>query len=545
MEEKNKKVNEADKTTDKAVGNAEDEAKKYEFVKQTIKKRPINKLRVLRKVLLSALLGLVFGIAACLTFIFMFPHIQSKITPETVTPVTIPVEEELEETVEQEYLPTESVATEPDKSKQAAGSDNSEDLTDETVEPEETSAIDDETADDEKTKELDSADSDDDDQQDDEGELTEEVTDKETEELTETEESLKTQGDIDYEQGNEEVSAQEGSDDMNAETMLRDLELDDYKKLFAKISSVATDAQRSMVMVSDVRSDTDWFNNEYENNNIQTGVIAAKNEKEIFVVAMANMMNESKTVDVTFCDGNKSAGRILHIDPNTGLAIISVFVAAVDAETMDAIKVAGFSGIAAATRGTPVLAVGSLFGEADSMAVGLVTSNSIVVDMVDTNTKVISTDIYGSANADGVLVNLSGRVLGFICHENISSDMPNLIRAYSISDIRSKIERISNGKGIAFLGILGTDVTDEAHEELDVPYGAYVKEVDVNSPAIVAGIRSGDIIVKMNETDIGSFSDYKDFMINASPGDIARITIRRSGRINYMEITYEVVLEAM
>ena len=263
------------------------------------------------------------------------------------------------------------------------------------------------------------------------------------------------------------------------------------------------------------------------------------------MVSMANLTSGSKTVDITFCDGTRSSGRILQTDPNTGLSIISVFVAAVDAETLEAIKVSGFAGVAAAPMGSPVLAIGSPFGEADSMAVGLVTSNSIVVDMVDTNTKVISTDIYGSSNADGVLVNLSGRVLGFICHENISSDMPNLIRAYSISDIRGKIEKISNGEGIAFLGILGTDVTDEAHEELEVPYGAYVKEVDVNSPAIGAGIRNGDIIVKMNETDINSFSDYKEFMLNSAPGDIVTVTIRRSGRINYMEITYEIILEAM
>ena len=193
-------------------------------------------------------------------------------------------------------------------------------------------------------------------------------------------------------------------------------------------------------------------------------------------------------------------------------------------------------------KGKPVIALGDPLGVNDSMAIGQITSGSVVVDKTDSNVSLLTTDIYGSTNASGVLCDFDGKVLGIICHDGNTQDVKNLIRAYSITDIKSTIEKILNGQDIAYLGIEGTDVTDEISDTYGIPKGAYVTQVVVDSPAMKAGIQNGDVIVKLGTKDINSFTDYKEAMLKSQPKDATTVTIKRLGREEYVDISYEVVL---
>ena len=179
------------------------------------------------------------------------------------------------------------------------------------------------------------------------------------------------------------------------------------------------------------------------------------------------------------------------------------------------------------------------------MAVGTVTSNTRVIEYADSNIRYITTDIYGSVEGSGVLIDLDGNVLGIIFQGGTKQDTKNLIHAYSISDIKQKIEKLSNGQDVAYLGIIGTDVTKSAMEELLVPEGAYVKQVVVDSPAMNGGIQNGDVIVKLGTTDIRSFNDYRVAMSKCQPGDTAMVTVKRLGKDGYVEFSYEIYLEAL
>ena len=123
--------------------------------------------------------------------------------------------------------------------------------------------------------------------------------------------------------------------------------------------------------------------------------------------------------------------------------------------------------------------------------------------------------------------------------------MPNLLRAYAVSDISDSIEKMSNGQYLATLGIIGTDVTEQANTEKGVPFGAFVKEVVADSPAMDVGIRIGDVIVKIGTQEIGSFTDYKQAILKHQPQDVVTVTLERPGRDGYTEMTYEVTLEEL
>lgn len=474
--------------------------KQYAFITETIKKRPVNKKKVFAKVLFTIALALIFGVVSCVTFAVLYPYVEQKINPVATKEVKLPVTEEIPEPVE-EFVPSEEDEIdevgrldeigEADETKQQTDSEN------------------------DKTGESDTVNSETDSLQNVDSEIEKAIDEK------------------------KEVVVNQV-----VETVQKDLELDDYRMLYRKISSVGDSVKNSMVTVSGISSDTDWFNNKYENNNSAAGVIVADNGKEILIASLSDILKDADEVEVTFCDGKSYASTIKKTDPSTNLMVLGVEIEDIDPATMSRIEMATFGSTTSMMVGTPVLAVGSVQGIPDSMSLGQITSASTNVDIIDGSVKVISTDIYGSTTASGVIVNLNGRILGFICNEPIVSDMPNLIRAYSITDLKDKIEKISNGQSLAKLGIIGTDVTEKAYNDLGVPFGTYVKKVDIDSPAMDAGIRSGDVIVKFGTTSVNSFTDYKSALLKAQAGDTIVISLMRPGREKYMEVTYEIALES-
>ncbi|MBQ6129776.1 MAG: serine protease [Lachnospiraceae bacterium] len=466
----------------------EEKDQNYEFMTETIKKHPVNKRKLFRKIFSTIILGILFGACAAATFVMFMPRLQAYLYPVDETkPVSLPVDESI-----QEEEPVEPfVMPENDSSNDAADPDKAQS-------PEETAKPDEDAQD--------------------------------------------TSKPADAEKPEEEKEVVVNN---IVETIEKDLELDDYRSLLRKISAIADATSKSLVTVAGVSSNTDWFNNSYENNNSTTGIIIADNGKELLIVSPSDILHKARNVRVTFCDGVTYPARVKDADINTDLCIVSIDLEHIEEKTMEQIEMAQFGGIATSAVGVPVVAVGSPYGAAGSVGMGQITSNSVIVDKSDSNVRIISTDIYASVDGSGVLVNYNGRIVGIICHEDMSGNMPNLLRAYAVSDISDSIEKISNGQSLATLGIIGTDVTPEANADRNVPFGAYVKEVIADSPAMNVGIRNGDVIVKFGTTQIESFSDYKKAILEYQPQDVVMVTLERPGRDEYTEMTYEVTLEEL
>ena len=468
----------------------EEKDEKYEFITETIKKPPVNKRKLFKKIITTILLGILFGVCATVTVLLLFPRLQEYLYPMDETrPVYLPVDETLPE-------------EEPIEPFVAPEQDNP---------PAEPTDVPGETK----------------------------------EETTAADENDKT-GDANAEkEGQSPGDGKEVVVNNIVETIEKDLELDDYRSLLRKISAIAEATQKSLVTVSGVRSNTDWFNNSFENNNSTTGVIIADNGKELLIISPSDVLHNARNVRVTFCDGETYSARVKNSDINTDLCIVSIDLEFISEKTKELIEMAQFGSVATSSVGVPVVAVGAPYGAAGSVGMGQITSNSVVLDKEDSNVRIISTDIYASTSASGVLVNYSGRIVGIICHEDMSGNMPNLLRAYLVSDISDSIEKMSNGQALSTLGIIGTDVTTEANEERNVPFGAFVKEVVADSPAMNVGIRIGDVIEKVGTIEIGSFSDYKQAILKYQPQDVVTITLQRPGREGYTEMTYEVTLEEL
>ena len=207
------------------------------------------------------------------------------------------------------------------------------------------------------------------------------------------------------------------------------------------------------------------------------------------------------------------------------------------------IKIAplGISGVRTII-GTPVVALGSPMGTGGSIGYGMVSAVSVQGQQSDAYYKFLQTDIYGSQNAGGILFNLQGQVLGVITSQKTGTDMKNMVTAIGISEIKKSIEKMSNETPMAYLGINGTDVTEEANRDLGVPYGAFVREVDMGSPSMRAGIQRGDVLVGFGEVVIKDYSDYITALMDATVGSTVQLKVMRAAMGEYKEMDMEVTL---
>lgn len=417
----------------------------FDFMKEKIKDRPVNKKKLLRRTIITASMAVIFGLVACLTFLVLEPLFSNWLYPEEEPQqVTFPPEED-------EMLPEDMLVGE-----------------------------------------------------------------------TQTE---------------EETAAAE----WNPQPVELELEVEDYQTLYDKLYTLAQENSKSIVTVTGVTSDLDWFNNPYENRDRTSGVIVANTGREYLVLVDQKRIETVESIQVTFRDGAQAGAVLKKADPITGLAIIGVAQGQLDDEALGQIAVATLgSSNNPNVLGSPVLILGSPYGNSNSIAYGMVTSMGNILHLPDSIYKLVTTDIYGSPDASGVILNMRGQVIGMVNGSFNAEGMENQISAIGISELKNVIERLSNGKDQAHIGIYGTDVTLQAQEELKVPLGAYVTEIELDSPAMQAGIQSGDIVTRLNGETVTSYGDYISQLGHVTAGSTATLTVMRQGQSEYHELDIEV-----
>ncbi len=425
-----------------------------DFMKETIKQRPLNRRKLVRRTLLTAAMAVIFGMVACFTFLLLEPVISNKLYPEEEPEII----EFVEESREDEILPEDMI--------------------------------------------------------------------------------------VDDSQMQPEPTQPPALEDEQIAQVLSEMKLgvEDYLSLFAGIREVAREVRKSIVTVVGVTPDVGWLDNEYENEGAVSGIVVADNGIELLILADVSSIEDAQSLEVAFQDGEVYQATLMKKDNNTGLAVISIAKTKIKSTTLEMAVAANLGTSGSSLVGIPVIALGRPMGTEGSLCYGNITSAGNAIRLPDSNYKLMTTDIYGSSSASGVLINLRGQVVGIIDMSKNSPDLSNLISAVGISDLKKLVESLSNDKDIAYFGVYGADVTESANEELGVPLGAYITEIDMDSPAMNAGIQSGDVILKWNDMEIESYQDLVSTLLLEEPEKTVSITLMRQGPEGYTEMETTAVL---
>lgn len=328
-------------------------------------------------------------------------------------------------------------------------------------------------------------------------------------------------------------------------TETRELELEDYRKLYAKLRSVADECAKSLVTVTVASSDTDWFNETYESREQTSGLLVGNNGVELLVLTIYSQVKSADQLQVTLVNYDSVDAVLKNYDTVTDLAVLSVNLADVPEEALEQIQMAELGSSRNMRAGELVIAVGSPAGVSGSILYGNLVSSGYTASVIDGEYELLLTDMGKTSGSSGVLINLDGQIVGLIEQEYRGPGNQDALTAYGISDVKDVIEHLSNSQDLVYIGVMGADVTEEVVKEQSIPAGVYVTSVEMNSPAMDAGIQQGDVITEINGQSIASISEIQEMLLKFSREQIIQVHVMRLGKEGYKEISCSVTLDRL
>ena len=320
-------------------------------------------------------------------------------------------------------------------------------------------------------------------------------------------------------------------------------DIDDYQGIYSKMRALATETNKSLVSVIGIEDKTNWLNTSYENKTRTTGLIIEDNGTDLFILTNSKVIGDSNEIVVSFFNTQECTAIVKSVDADANLAILTVPLSELHDTTKSAIKYASLGNSKVSCKsGDIVIAVGDPLGYGSSIGYGVITSTGTEINGIDQNFALLTTDIYGSENADGVLINRSGKIIGIITQDYNRREYKNLVSAIGTTEISGLVEDLCNDVARPHMGVSVTNVSSVAKNYYNVPMGAYIIDIVMDSPAMDAGIHKGDVITALNDAVISSVLDYESELSEYKPGDNIVVTIMRQSGDTYIDMDVKVTL---
>ena len=245
-------------------------------------------------------------------------------------------------------------------------------------------------------------------------------------------------------------------------------------------------------------------------------------------VISLDQQGAADAVMITLVDGTEYNARIVGRDPDSDIAVLKI-----DAKAP--LPFVQFGQSSKARAGDWVIAIGNPFGLGGTVTSGIVSS-------VNRNTGTGAYDHYiqsdasiNSGNSGGPMFDMRGNVIG-INNWIVAPNGGNIGIGFAIPADTAKpiVEKLIAGKAIerGFLGVSIQPVTDEIADSLGLPHnrGELVRAVPPGMPGALAGIKPGDIVLKVNGVEITPDRTLSGIVAELTPGTRIPIDLLRQGR---------------
>ena len=192
------------------------------------------------------------------------------------------------------------------------------------------------------------------------------------------------------------------------------------------------------------------------------------------------------------------------------------------------------------------MAIGNPLGMKSSVTTGTISAiNREVTEEDGQVLNVIQTcAAINSGNSGGALVNSQGQVIGINTMKASGTDVEGVGFAIPINTTKSIYSDLINYSKVkrAYLGVGGIDITDEiikANPRLNLVKGVYIKTIEDFSAAEKSGLKVADIIIKVDDKEITSLQELKEYVQSKNIGDTIEITYVRDSKTKTAKITLQ------
>lgn len=304
------------------------------------------------------------------------------------------------------------------------------------------------------------------------------------------------------------------------------------------IASVANKVSPSVVSILTQAQTRSYYGGTQLQQGAGTGIIISSNG---YVMTNKHVIQGSDSVTVVTSDGvTRDNVKVVGTDPLNDLAFLKI-------SDVSDLKPAELGDSTSIRIGQSVVAIGNALGQYQgSVTSGIVSGNgrSVVAGSeesseTETLSDLIQTDAaINPGNSGGPLVNIAGQVIGV--NTAIASDANGLGFSIPIGAAKGMIKTvIETGKvQRSYLGVNYLTITPDVatRYKLTVREGAYIRgsndssAVAAGGPADQAGVKNGDIITKVNDTEVGAAGSISSLIGEYTPGTEVKLTVLRDGK---------------
>lgn len=245
-----------------------------------------------------------------------------------------------------------------------------------------------------------------------------------------------------------------------------------------------------------------------------------------FIVTNSHVVRGAQSIEVTFVDGRKIEAQLIGDDPHTDLAVIRV--------GLQALKYVQFGDSNLIRVGQIAIAIGNPYGFQCTLTAGVISAlgRSMRTPSGRLIEQIIQTDAaLNPGNSGGPLFNNRGEVIGvntamILPAQGICFAIPSNTAQSIVTELLTH-GHITRG----FIGVMGQNVPlpkGLIHVgKIPVESGISIVDIESNTPAYRAGLRSGDVIVAMNDQLVSGIDDLHRLLTNQTIGQQLILTIIR------------------
>ncbi len=330
---------------------------------------------------------------------------------------------------------------------------------------------------------------------------------------------------IGFSLGNKQQSKESYFHQSNAAQMNQNTQTEQFVPDGAELSTedIAAKVGPAVVGIINKTNAISFFNMASESSG--SGVII---NEEGYIVTNFHVIENARELKVILNTGKEYPATVVGYDQRSDLAVLKI--------EENGLTYANFGDSSYVNVGSRVIAIGNPLGTElmGTVTQGIISAVNRTVNIEDKTLTLLQTDAaINSGNSGGPLVNAYGEVIGINSVKMAATGVEGIGFAIPSNEVKAVVDDlINNGyvTGRLMVGVSGTNITEKLSKYYDLPVGFYVNEVYEGYGAYLAGVQSGDVIIKCDGKSVSTVDDINEIRDTHKVGDMMEIVVWRNGK---------------
>ena len=238
---------------------------------------------------------------------------------------------------------------------------------------------------------------------------------------------------------------------------------------------------------------------------------------------------DATDIRVKFQNGEEYPAKVVGTDEGSDIALLKIEAK----KTLPWLKLGDSQGLRV---GDWVVAIGNPLGLGHTVTAGIVSGKGRILPEEPLNEFIQTDASINPGNSGGPLLGVNGDVVGM--NTAIIQGANTVGFAIPSAQLQTIVQQLRDDGKVehGFLGVQMASLNDTGKKQLGVPGGVLVTEVEAESPAEAAGLKPGDVILKVDDTDISDSQALLRSVAGSPPGQKVKISVQRDGKARDLEV---------